>query len=142
MNMQTPAAALGRSSRGQGGPLSRAARRAGHPALLSALALALASCHTTHVVWSNPGADQAALQSDWQTCAELARTVESSDHVGGPAMSTATESQIAAHESAQYGGQSSAQAANRDAAQYAVISTSRPQVSCMIGRGWRLTPQP
>jgi len=140
MNMQTPAAALSRPSRGQGGSLSRAARRAGHAALLAALALTLAACHTTRVVWSKPGADQAALQSDWQTCAELARTVESSDHVGGPAMSTATESQIAAQKSAQYAGQSPAQAATRDAAQYAVIAASRPQVSCMTGRGWRLTP--
>lgn len=78
------------------------------------LATTLAACHTTRVVWSKPGGDQTALQSDLTAClrddlATAASTVRSRDTVVGgdiPAPST------------------------------------RRQVRCMLDRGWKLTPLP
>ncbi|MGH6967738.1 MAG: hypothetical protein ACREEN_01355 [Stellaceae bacterium] len=116
--------------------------------LLGALAATLAACHTTRVVWSKPGADQAALQGDLQACADQARVAlpDVSDNRGAAAaMSTPS----VRPESSNYFGGASAPAttdteqyAARDAARDTVTEALRPQVKCMIAHGWRLTPQP
>jgi len=93
--------------------MSSAARLAGRAALVGALALTLAACHTTRVVWAKPGGDDVALRSDLQDCADRARAA-SPNYSDSRAMSTTADVQDA----------------------------QRRQVSCMIGRGWRLTPVP
>jgi hypothetical protein len=97
--------------------LSGAARLAGRVALLAALALTLAGCHTTRVVWAKPGGGDAALQSDLQGCADQARAAPPG-YFNNRILSATTDPQFAA------------------------IEAARPQVNCMIGRGWRLTPVP
>lgn len=81
-------------------------------AVLAALPL-LAACHSTPVVWSKPGADQDAFQRDLRTCSEQARAT-SPNTFDSRTMTTTMD----------------------------VQDVQRQQVSCMIGRGWRLTPQP
>ena len=93
--------------------MSRADRCAGRAALLAALALTLAACHTTRVVWAKPGADDAALQSDLQQCALQAKAATPT-YFDSRTMSVVSDPQDAA----------------------------RLQNSCMTGRGWRLSPQP
>jgi hypothetical protein len=74
----------------------------------------VAACHTTRVVWSKPGGDQAELQSDLAACshATQAGVVDESSN-----RAVAVENDIPA-------------------------SSTRLQVSCMLERGWRLTPLP
>jgi len=92
--------------------LSETARILGRLAPFAALTLLLA-CHTTRVVWTKPGADEVALESDLRACAAQSQS-SSPNYVDTRQM-----------------------AAVRD-----VQDVQRRQVSCMVGRGWRLTPQP
>ena len=88
-------------------------RKIARLAVLAMLMTTLAACHTTPVVWSKPGADQAQLESDLQACAEQAKAVAPLPY-DIRTMSTTSE----------------------------VQETTRRQVSCMLGRGWKLTPLP
>lgn len=94
--------------------LSRARRQMVLLVSVAALAMTLAACHTTRVVWSKPDADQAELQADLAACG---KTV----HVA---------------------------AVNEPSTREAAIGNDIPatathqQVSCMLKRGWRLTPLP
>jgi hypothetical protein len=83
-------------------------------ALVPALAVMVAACHTTRVVWSKPGGDQAELQSDLAACGRdtQAGVVDESTN-----RTVAVENDIPA-------------------------SSTRLQVSCMLKHGWRLTPLP
>lgn len=94
--------------------VSRTKRRTAQVAALAALASVMAACHTTRVVWSKPGADQAALQSDLTACHEEALAAAASTAKKGDA------------------------AANGDIP----AASTRPDVHCMLGRGWKLTPLP
>ena len=96
-------------------------RRTAWAVALATLAAALAACHTTHVVWSKPGADQSALRSDLQACAAQA-------NAGKPLSADIRTMTNAADETSP--GQ-----VNWDEA-------SRQQVGCMLSRGWKLTPLP
>jgi hypothetical protein len=92
--------------------VSRTTRRTARAALFAMFAVTLAACHTTRVVWSKPGADQAELQSDLAACQDEAHAAANSN-VSEPASSYDIPS-----------------------------ATTRQQVSCMLRRGWRLTPLP
>lgn len=94
--------------------LRRARRWTVRSALVPALAVMVAACHTTRVVWSKPGSDQAELQSDLAACSRdtQAGVVDESSN-----RAVAVENDIPA-------------------------SSTRLQVSCMLKRGWRLTPLP
>ena len=91
----------------------RRARRIAWAVAAVALTAALAACHTTPVVWSKPGADQAQLESDLHACADQAKAVAPLPY-DLRTMSTTSD----------------------------VQETTRRQVSCMLGRGWKLTPLP
>ena len=86
---------------------------AGWTALLMACATALAACHTTRVVWSKPGGDATALQSDLRDCASPTHTPSVSPLSSQEALATTD-----------------------------MHDTQPQQMRCMIDRGWRLTPVP
>jgi hypothetical protein len=78
-----------------------------------ALIGALSGCSARPVVWSKPGASEAALQRDLQQCALQAKAA-SPTYFDSRTMSTVSSPQEA----------------------------QRLKNSCMIGHGWRLVPQP
>lgn len=82
--------------------------------VVATLAMMLAACHTTRVVWSKPGANQAELQSDLALCRENTPAPMASD---ANARATTVANDIPA-------------------------TSTRQQVGCMLKRGWRLTPLP
>lgn len=81
--------------------------------MLAVLAGMLVGCGTTRVAWTKPGANDEMLQRDLQQCAIQANSMTPS-YFDRRTMSVVSDPQ----------------------------ETERLQHSCMIGRGWQLTPQP
>jgi len=130
-------------SRVKGRALSRAARWATGAAALAALASVLAACHTTRVVWAKPGGDDAALQSDIQTCGYRGPATTQTYQpptIPRPYLPTPTASGYplgTAGSMTPVHADDSAKSATID-----VPDAQRSPVSCMIAHGWRLTPLP
>jgi hypothetical protein len=123
--------------------LIRAARWTAGAVALTALASVLAACHTTQVVWAKPGGDNAALQSDIQTCGYRGPAMAQIDQpptIPRPYLPTPTTS---GYPLGTAGSMTSTHADDSvKSATIDVPDTQRSPVNCMIAHGWRLTPLP
>lgn len=120
--------------------MSRAATWAVHATALAALVSLTAACHTTRVVWAKPGGDSAQLQTDLQACGYRPSSVTQTHQA--PATPPVYQAQTIT--SGYPTGPMAPTYANEStkSATIDVQDSQRSLVSCIIARGWRLTPLP
>lgn len=130
--------------------MSRIATWAAGAAALVTLATLLTGCHTTRVVWTKPGGDDAALQDDMRTCNYAQTTTATPGYqpaAGVPAYQSTqapigysappvSASSMPTYPTSTYPG-SATKSVTID-----VQDAQRLAVRCMIAHGWRLTPLP
>lgn len=110
------------------------------------LAMLLAACHTTRVVWAKSGGDNTALQDDMQACnyrptsataPAYQATTTTPGYQSMPAPTTFSAGPMTpAYSTPAYSGDTT------KSATIDVQDAQRLAVSCMIAHGWRLTPLP
>lgn len=122
--------------------MSRAPTWAAQAAALLALAMLVAGCHTTRVVWAKPGGEAASLQDDMQTCnyhpaTTAYRPAAAPGYQPLPAPSGYSAGSMAPAYSTPANSADATNSVTID-----VPDAQRSPVSCMIAHGWRLTPLP